>query len=470
MNEFTKENELLIKLAAAKARLLLEKAAAKARLLREGSPKSADALLEEASKEAEILLREAASEAAREEAREVTRESALESARQTAQAREDAVFIVDSLGIGIWKWDLITNNLEWDRNMYRLYDLDPSDFSGAYEAWENSLSADTKAKAIEEINIAVAGGKSFDTTFQVVQKSTGKIQEIRTRAFIIRDENGKPSKMWGINIDRTRESELEIELKNEQIRSFHHLKLAAANEAASEVAVRVKELADRKIKFLDIAAHELRNPIASISLVLQLCERRTKKGQPIPFDFLARLRSPVDRLARLVVDLVEMSRLERGLLSLLPVKTDLTSLITECVEEFKLRSPERRFAFNKPDQKVEINLDPARIGQVLVNFLDNAIKYDGNSDIQVKLEIMPSVVRVSVTDHGPGISEDEQSLLFTAFARGSSNATIRAGGLGLGLSICKSIMDLHQGAIGVVSKLGHGSTFYFDLPRSDTKL
>ena len=452
MNEIIEKADLLIKVAAKKARLLLEDAAKDARLL-----------LEDAAKEAEVILIKVASEAAKEAASKEQREAAREAAREAV----DTTFIIDSLGIGIWKWDLITNSLEWDRNMYRLYGADPSDFSGAYDAWENSLSADTKVKAVEEINNAVAGGKSFDTTFQVVQRNTGKIQEIRTRAFIIRDENGKPLKMWGINIDRTREAELEIELKNEQIRSFHNLKLAAASEAASEAAAIVQDLADRKIKFLDIAAHELRNPIASISLMIQLCEKRIEKGQPLPLDVLARLRAPVDRLARLVVDLVEMSRLERGLLSLLPVKTDLASLISECVEEFKQRAPEHRFIFNKPDQTVEINLDPIRIGQVLVNFLDNAVKYDGNGDIQVMLEVMPSVVRVSVTDYGLGISEDEQSLLFTAFARGSSNATIRAGGLGLGLSICKGIMDLHKGAIGVRSKVGHGSTFYFDLPRGE---
>jgi PAS domain-containing protein len=125
----------------------------------------------------------------------------------------DSSFIVDSLGIGIWKWDLITNSLEWDKNMYLLYGCDPKDFNGAYDAWESSLSPETKAKAIQEINIAIDGGKSFDTVFQVVQRNTGKIQEVRTRAFVIRDELGKPLKMWGINIDRTREAELEKEVK-----------------------------------------------------------------------------------------------------------------------------------------------------------------------------------------------------------------------------------------------------------------
>lgn len=258
-------------------------------------------------------------------------------------------------------------------------------------------------------------------------------------------------------------------LLEEAVREAELLLSEAAREAARETAretAREKDLIERKIKFLDIAAHELRNPITSLSLLLELGEKQIKKGQPLSPDILNRLRLPVDRLVRLVVDLVDMSKLERGLLSLLPEKTNMASLISGCVEEFQLRAPERRFIENKPDdQTIEINLDPVRIGQVLANFLDNAIKYASDGDIEVILEVMPSVIRVSVTDHGPGISEDEQSLLFTAFARGSSNATIRAGGLGLGLSVCKGIMDLHQGAIGVRSKVGHGSTFYFDLPK-----
>lgn len=161
-----------------------------------------------------------------------------------AQAANDVSFIVDSLGIGIWKWDLISNSLEWDKNMYRLYGCDPKDFNGAYDAWETSLSAETKAKAVEEINIAVAGGKSFDTTFQVLQRNTGKIQEIRTRAFVIRDDAGKPLKMWGINIDRTREAELEKEV-NATLKSL---------EATSKFLEQTGELAKVGGWELDLAS------------------------------------------------------------------------------------------------------------------------------------------------------------------------------------------------------------------------
>lgn len=131
-----------------------------------------------------------------------------------AKAANDATFIFDSLDIGIWKWDLITNSLEWDKNMYRIYGCDPDDFNGAYDAWEKSLSEETKARVVEEIRMAAAGGKNFDTNFQVVHKKSGKIQEIRSRAFVIRDSAGKPLKMWGINFDRAREAELELEFKS----------------------------------------------------------------------------------------------------------------------------------------------------------------------------------------------------------------------------------------------------------------
>ncbi len=136
-----------------------------------------------------------------------------------AQARiqsdpTDVRFIVDSLGIGVWKWNLETNDLDWDKNMCSLYGCDPKDFTGANDAWESSLSSETKAKAVEERNVAVKGGQPFDTTFQVVHKETGALQEIRTRAFLIRDAAGKAVKMWGIDLDRSREAEIENALKS----------------------------------------------------------------------------------------------------------------------------------------------------------------------------------------------------------------------------------------------------------------
>jgi signal transduction histidine kinase len=108
-------------------------------------------------------------------------------------------------------------------------------------------------------------------------------------------------------------------------------------------------------------------------------------------------------------------------------------------------------------------IDPIRIFEVLSNLLDNAIKYSPEgSPIDLELQVGPEFVRYSVRDYGPGLTEEGQRKLFSAFERGTVNE--KTSGLGLGLFICRGIIALHNGSIGVHSSPGKGSTFYFDLP------
>jgi PAS domain S-box-containing protein len=262
------------------------------------------------------------------------------------------------------------------------------------------------------------------------------------------DEQGKLNQYVSIRVDITKNKNDEAELVQSQIEKNVILEM-------------IKE----RSKFIDIAAHELRTPITALSLLLQIAEKQMERGNPLTSDILAKLRRPTDRLTRLVVDLLDISRQERGLVVLLPVQCNLVSLITDSLEEFRIMTPKRNFIFNKPDAPIEINLDPLRINQVLSNLLDNAIKYTNEGDIEVGLVVRPDSVRVSVTDHGSGIPKEQRATLFEAFSRGKSYETFRAQGLGLGLAVCKGIMDLHHGSIGVRSVEGEGSTFYFDLPR-----
>ncbi len=238
----------------------------------------------------------------------------------------------------------------------------------------------------------------------------------------------------------------------------------AENELiASRAAV---ELAKNRTIFLDLAAHELRNPVAAMSVLLQLVQKQTEKGQPINPTMIARLRDPVNRLTHLVVDLLDVSRLERGLMLLRPVPGNIVALISNGIDEFQLRFPKRRFSFIKPHQIIEFHFDPVRISQVFSNLLDNASKFTpDNSLIEITVASLPSVIRVSVMDCGPGIPKAQVATLFDAFSRGSSGAVIRSSGLGLGLSICRGIMEQHGGTIGVASEQGQGSCFYFEFPK-----
>jgi signal transduction histidine kinase len=106
---------------------------------------------------------------------------------------------------------------------------------------------------------------------------------------------------------------------------------------------------------------------------------------------------------------------------------------------------------------------------VLSNLLENALKYTPEDrPVQVTVEPLRNRVRVSVIDHGEGISKEQQADLFKPFTRGRTDREERVSGLGLGLSVCRGIVELHGGTIGVVSELGAGSTFYFELPRKAT--
>ena len=127
-----------------------------------------------------------------------------------------------------------------------------------------------------------------------------------------------------------------------------------------------------KTRFLDVAAHELRTPITVLSLLLQFTEQQKERGHAVELETLTRLRNQVERISRLVVDLLDVSRLERGALPISPKPTDLKSLIQECVEDFKLYSATRVLTFQGPTEKVQANVDPIRIYQVITNLLENS--------------------------------------------------------------------------------------------------
>ncbi|NBX76149.1 MAG: PAS domain S-box protein [Proteobacteria bacterium] len=233
--------------------------------------------------------------------------------------------------------------------------------------------------------------------------------------------------------------------------------LSSAREVA-ESAMRAKAT------FLDIAAHELRTPVTAASLLTQLTQRQLEKGEALDKNIIQRIRVQLDRLSRLVVDLLEVSKLDRGVLELRYEPTDLRTLVSDCSSTFQIQFPDRQITLHSSNGSIELMLDPIRIYEVVSNLIDNAIKYSPEgSPIELVLETGPESVRFLVRDHGPGLTEEGQRKLFSAFERGTTHE--KTSGLGLGLFICRGIIALHDGTIGVHSAPGKGSTFYFDLPK-----
>jgi PAS domain S-box-containing protein len=265
--------------------------------------------------------------------------------------------------------------------------------------------------------------------------------------FAIRNASGDVTGVGGVAADITTLKRQEEEL------------LAQKKKAESSARM--------KAAFLDIAAHELRNPVTVLSLLLQLYQDAARDGAVFGADELVRLREPVDRLSRLVVELLNVARLERGMVALQRHPTDLRELVDACVDEFRVLFPARALRALTPAEPVVLEVDPVRIHQVVANLVDNALKYAPEGPVEVVLREDDDKIYIDVVDHGPGVDATSLDELFEAFSRGrAASDRERPAGLGLGLSVCKGIAELHGGVVEVHSTPGHGSTFTVILPRS----
>jgi signal transduction histidine kinase/PAS domain-containing protein len=254
-----------------------------------------------------------------------------------------------------------------------------------------------------------------------------------------------------------------------------------AETRASELAL--SETQAQMDTFLGMASHELKTPLTVIKLSLQLTERRlrayapqhtetTEEERARPLEsFLEQLTQTiqqVQRLDRLVNDLVDVSRVQAGKLELRPEDTDLATIVRQAVKAQCQAAPERTITLEVPEAlRVPVVADPWRMEQVVTNYLTNALKYSpADRSVAVGIELGDPHVRVWVRDQGPGLPLSEQEHIWERFHRAKGIEVLSGSGvgLGLGLHICRTIVERHEGCVGVESAPGVGSTFWFTLP------
>jgi signal transduction histidine kinase len=237
-------------------------------------------------------------------------------------------------------------------------------------------------------------------------------------------------------------------------------------QAALMDAVRVRD------EFLSIASHELKTPLTSLKLQLQMAQRslRAPVLDPAALDRFSRGialgASQVDRLATLVDSLLDVSRIQAGKLAFQFEPVDLSRQVAEVLERFSESFSSTNCPLDvKIEKDVVVRADRFRLEQVLVNLLTNALKYGGGKPVHVTLRKAEKTACLSVQDFGIGIDPALQEKIFDRFERGGLNRNIS--GLGLGLYISKQIVDGHEGRIHVKSLPGEGSTFVVEIPLAD---
>ena len=260
-------------------------------------------------------------------------------------------------------------------------------------------------------------------------------------------------------------------------RNIYHSQIKQLNSSLEQqVSERTHELEDAlsvKTEFLNNMSHEIRTPIQGVTLISKgLVEHWREFGEDERYKYACQVAKNAERLGKLVGNLLDLSRFEKGIMILDKQKWDLNQLVLNMVEECNMLYLSEKYvklSFS-PSKPVMINVDAERIGQVLRNLFTNAIKFSSENDvITAKVWVDQNQAQFSLSDQGLGIPEQELNSIFTAFYQSSRTKT-RAGGTGLGLSISKEIIKQHDGKIWATNNESVGSSFYFSLPLSDKNL
>jgi signal transduction histidine kinase len=246
-----------------------------------------------------------------------------------------------------------------------------------------------------------------------------------------------------------------------------------ANEHADELARTNAELEQAnqlKDQFFSMASHELKTPITSIRGQAQLALRRVAKERTADSE-MATVRTALEsineqtrRLNALVEDLLDLSSIRAGKIPLRMGKCDLAQLCRAVVEEQRLLSS-RAIDLAVPSEPVITEADGERLSQVITNLVSNALKYSPEaSTVLVRLSKKDRKAQIEVQDDGPGIAKEELQNIFEPFYRAAHARKSSQNGMGLGLAICKDIVERHGGSIWCESSPGKGSTFFVELP------
>lgn len=345
---------------------------------------------------------------------------------QLIELQDQNRFILESLGVGVWKYNPTSKELNWDQSMYRLYGLDSRDFSAHYDAWEKSLSPENRIKAIEELNSALRGDRHFDTTFEIVTPN-GVRKNIRGKGYVVRDDDQKPLMMFGLNWDVTAEVQLHQALDLERAKSLHSAKLASLGEISAGIA------------------HEINNPLAIISANISLLQKFRADETKFESKLVAIQKSTL-RIEKIVKALRKFSRTSDQ--SSLKMER-LLDIVQESISLVDSRATHLSVNIGvEVDESLMIECDHLEIEQVLINLLNNAI--DAVKSLETRWVLIRASAELNdivlhVMDSGSGISPDIEEKLFQPFF-----TTKQVGeGTGLGLSISKGILDQHGAEISL---------------------
>lgn len=341
----------------------------------------------------------------------------------------------------------------WNRHAEDLYGWSREDVLGR-NIGELTVGP-TEAEVAAEIMSRLRSGQPWEGEFITTRKDGSRFPAYVIDS-LVHDAHDRPVGIVGVSVDIT---------ERKRAREERERLLAAERMARSEAedALRVRD------EFLSIASHELRNPVAAAKGSAQLVLRSLHRGRSDPERTERQLSAIVeatDRLAVLIDDLLDVSRLRSGQFPMRKRQVDLAALVREEVERASATAREHRLLTAGVVDPCIAYLDPDRVRQVLMNLLDNAVKYSpGGGEVRIVLSRGEGKAQLRVEDQGIGLPAGAQERIFEPFGRAANAAGSNVYGMGLGLYICRRIAEAHDGSLWAESRgEGQGTAMTLQIP------
>ena len=361
-------------------------------------------------------------------------DSLMAAVAKALEASEERYYLaVRGSNDGVFDWNILTSEVYYSSRYKELLGFRDDEFPNVLESWVSHLHPDDKPSTLESVRLHLEDRVPYEAEFRMRHKN-GEYSWFSARGQAIWDKDGKAYRMAGSQRDITDRKQAEQNVN----------------------------------EFFSTVSHELRTPLSAVKGSLRLIEgglagHISNEAR----ELLDIALSSCERLIRLVNDILDLRKIEAGRIDLHISKVKSKELVEEVLQGL---SPYAEYhgvnLSNKCTENFVLDADHDRLVQVLTNLVGNAVKFSGKgASVAVNAEKKsPSTVRFKVTDNGPGIPTEQHHLLFLKFKQLDSSDSRRQEGTGLGLAICKAIVGQHHGKIGVDSKIGKGSIFWFDLP------
>ncbi len=392
-------------------------------------------------------------------ARDVTDRRKMEDALRLS--REQFELAVSGSQDGIWDWNLRDNSLYLSPHWKQIIGYADEELSNDFKSFESGLHPEDKPRVMEYVGRYLKGGiENYNVEFRFRHKD-GSYRWILARGAALRDADGKPYRIAGSHTDITDSKEAEQRMLET------NRQLAEATRSAEEMAARAETANRAKSEFLANMSHEIRTPMNAILGFTEILNSQIKN--PSHKEFLSSISVSGRILLGLINDILDLSKVEAGKLKLELTAVDPAKVFDEMRQIFTRELEKKGLSFRielEHGLPGSLMLDEARLRQIVLNLMGNAIKFTNSGGITLSAgrRISARVAGTiefffSVADTGIGIPLAQQEIIFEAFQQQEGQTQSQYGGTGLGLAICRRLVQAMNGRITVTSEPGRGSVF-----------